>query len=111
VFAISTVMTTPFAWSAGGFHRPYAFGTWIWILFLGFVLTGLSFFFLGEGYKRCDASTAVVITNTSTFLTLVWSAALLHESVSAVMVAGTVLGVMGTVAVIWSDQKQSEQPD
>jgi drug/metabolite transporter (DMT)-like permease len=69
----------------------------------------MSFFFLGEGYKRCDASTAVVITNTSTFLTLIWSAVLLNEVVSAVMVMGTVLGVLGTLAVIWTDRKQIDQ--
>ena len=107
VFALSTVITAPFAWSAGGFNRTYSVADWAWVLFLGFVLTGASFFFLGEGYKRCDASTAVVITNTSTFLTLLWSAVLLQESVSAVMIAGTALGVMGTLAVIWSDQKQA----
>jgi drug/metabolite transporter (DMT)-like permease len=109
VFALSTAITTPFAWSAGGFSRTYSLTTWAWVLFLGLVLTGGSFFLLGEGYKRCDASTAVVITNTSTFLTLLWSAVLLGESVSAVMTAGTALGVMGTLAVIWSDQKRAEQ--
>ena len=105
VFAFSTVITAPFAWTAGGFSRTYSPTTWAWVLFLGIILTGASFFFLGEGYKRCDASTAVVITNTSTFLTLIWSAVLLQEPVSAVMIAGTVLGVMGTLAVVWSDQK------
>jgi drug/metabolite transporter (DMT)-like permease len=109
VFAVSTVITTPFAWSAGGFSRAYSLTTWAWVLFLGFALTGASFFFLAEGYKRCDASTAVVITNTSTFLTLLWSAVLLNESVSAVMIAGTALGVMGTLAVIWSDQKRADK--
>ncbi len=104
VFFLSVVMTFPFAWTAGGFDvvtvRHYAPLTWGLLLFLGFVLTGGSFFFLAEGYKRCEASTAVVITNSSAFLTLFWSVVLLDESVSLVMVGGAVLGVIGTLAVI-----------
>lgn len=111
VFALSSVITAPFAWAAGGFSHAYSLATWALILFLGLILTGASFFFLGEGYRRCEASTAVVITNTSTFLTLVWSGILLQESVSVVMIVGTVLGVMGALAVVWSDQKkQADKP-
>ena len=106
VFALSTIITAPFAWSAGGFSHSYAPATWAWLLFLGVILTGGSFFLLGEGYKRCDASTGVVITNTSTFWTLLWSALLMRESVSAVMVLGAVLGVAGTLAVIRADRRR-----
>jgi drug/metabolite transporter (DMT)-like permease len=105
VFAWSTVLTTPFAWAAGGLARSYSGQVWILLLFLGLVLTGGSFFFLGEGYKRCDASTAVVITNTSTFHTLLWSGLLMGERISAAMIAGTILSVAGTVLVINSDRR------
>jgi drug/metabolite transporter (DMT)-like permease len=106
VFGLSTALTYPFAWSAGGLDRSYAPATWGWILFLGLVLTGGSFLTLAEGYKRVPATTAVVITNSSTFLTLIWSHALLGERVSAVMVVGAVLGLAGTVAVIRTDQSR-----
>jgi drug/metabolite transporter (DMT)-like permease len=105
VFAWSTAFATPFAWAAGGFAQPYSRQAWILLLFLGLALTGGSFYFLGEGYKRCDASTAVVITNTSTFHTLLWSGLLMGERISAAMVAGTVLSVAGTLLVIHSDRR------
>jgi drug/metabolite transporter (DMT)-like permease len=108
VFVLSTGMTLPFAWSAGGFGAIVAgrYGTLTWglLLFLGLILTGGSFFFLAEGYKRCEASTAVVITNSSAFLTLFWSAVLLNEPVSLVMIVGAILGVVGTLAVIRAAQ-------
>jgi drug/metabolite transporter (DMT)-like permease len=106
VFAWSTIMTVPFAWTAGGFSRSYPPAAWLLTLVLGVALTGGSFFFLGEGYRRCDASTAVVLTNTSTFLTLVWSALLLRESVSLVMVLGVLLGVSGAVLAVLADQRE-----
>ncbi len=104
VFALSTAITLPFAGTAGGFSRPYPAATWALLLFLGLGLTGGSFYLLGEGYKRCDASTAVVITNTSTFLTLLWSAVLMHETVGIIMVAGAALGVAGTLVVVRADR-------
>jgi drug/metabolite transporter (DMT)-like permease len=103
VFAWSTAITIPFAWTAGGFNQSYPPSTWGWLLFLGLVLTGGSFYFLGEGYKRCEASTAVVITNSSTFLTLLWSALLMHEDVGLVTIVGAVLGVAGTLLVVRAD--------
>lgn len=103
VFVWSTVFTTPFAWAAGGSARPYA--GYAWILFLGLALTGGSFFFLGERYKHCDASTAVVITNTSTFPTLLWSGLLMGERISIAMIAGAVLNVAGTLSVINADRR------
>ena len=106
VFAWSTAITVPFAWTAGGFSQSYSPTAWLLTFVLGIALTGGSFFFLGEGYKRCDASTAVVITNTCTFLTLVWSALLLHESVSLVMILGVLLGVSGAVLVVLADQRE-----
>ena len=109
VFALSTAITIPFAWTAGGFSQVYPAATWGWLLFLGLVLTGGSFYFLGEGYKRCDASTAVVITNGSTFFTLLWSALLMHEDVGLVTVAGAVLGVAGTLLVVRTDLRVPEQ--
>jgi drug/metabolite transporter (DMT)-like permease len=105
VFAWSTVLTTPFAWTAGGFTHAYSGQAWILLLFLGLVLTGGSFFFLGQGYARCDASTAVVITNTSTFLTLLWSGLLMNERISIAMIVGTALSVAGTVSVINTDRR------
>ncbi len=107
VFALSTVITAPVAAAAGGFARAYAPTTWLLLLFLGFVLTGGSFFFLGEGYKRCDASTAVVVTNTSSFFTLLWSALLLGEQVGIVLVAGAALSVAGTVLVVNADRRRN----
>jgi drug/metabolite transporter (DMT)-like permease len=80
--------------------RAYSPLAWVLLLILGIVLTGGSFYLLGEGYKRCDASTAVVITNTSSFLTLLWSRLLLREHVSAAMVVGAVLSVTGTILVV-----------
>jgi drug/metabolite transporter (DMT)-like permease len=106
VFAWSTVMTAPFAAAAGGFSRAYSPTTWLLLFFLGFVLTGGSFFLLGEGYRRCDASTAVVVTNTSSFFTLLWSALLLGEQVGIVMVVGAVLSVGGTVLVVNADRRR-----
>ena len=99
-------MTAPFAWTAGGMDRAYSHGAWGLMLVLGLALTGGSFFLLGEGYKRCDASTAVVITNTCTFLTLLWSALLMRESVSLVMVVGVLLGVAGAVYIVLIDQRK-----
>ncbi len=78
---------------------------------LGLALTGGSFYLLGEGYKRCDASTAVVITNTSTFLTLLWSALLMRESVSPVMIVGVLLGVSGAVYMVLIDQRKLGKVD
>jgi drug/metabolite transporter (DMT)-like permease len=111
VFAWSTAMTVPFAWTAGGFRRSYSPSAWLLTLVLGVVLTGGSFFFLGEGYKRCDASTAVVLTNTSTFLTLIWSTLLLQETVSLVMVLGVLLGVSGAVLVVLADRRALTKGD
>lgn len=105
VFALSTGITIPFAGAAGGFRQSYSPTTWLLLLFLGLVLTGGSFYALGEGYKRCDASTAVVITNCSIFLTLLWSVLLLHEPVSWPMVGGAVLGVAGTLLVVRTDRR------
>jgi drug/metabolite transporter (DMT)-like permease len=107
VFALSTVITVPFAAAAGGFSHGYAPTTWLLILVLGFVLTGGSFYLLGEGYRRCDASTAVVVTNTSAFFTLLWSALLLGERVSIVMIVGAVLSVAGTVHVVNAGQRRA----
>jgi drug/metabolite transporter (DMT)-like permease len=106
VFALSTLITAPFALSAGGFTRAYGGTTWLLLLFLGLVLTGGSFYFLGEGYRRCDASTAVVITNTSTFFTLLWSAVLLSEHVGVAMAMGAVLSVAGTIFVVRADRRR-----
>lgn len=111
VFALSSLITAPFAWSAGGFSRSYAPSTWGWALFLGLALTGGSFFLLGEGYKRCAASTAVVLTNTSTFWVLIWSALLMKESISGAMIAGTAIGVAGTLAVIRADRQNIQTAD
>ena len=58
VFALSTAITLPFAWSAGGFAATYSPSTWALLLVLGLVLTGASFFFMAEGYRRCDAAFA-----------------------------------------------------
>jgi drug/metabolite transporter (DMT)-like permease len=100
VFGLSTLITLPFAWAAGGFSRPYDAPTWVTILVLGIVLTAGSFITLAEGYRRCAATTAVVITNATIFLTLLWSRFLLHESVSSLMVIGASLTIAGVVAVI-----------
>jgi drug/metabolite transporter (DMT)-like permease len=109
VFALSTAITLPFAITAGGFTHAYSPTAWVLLLVLGLVLTGGSFFFLGEGYRRCDASTAVVITNTSTFLTLLWSALLMRERVSPIMLVGTALGVAGTLVVVRADYRAIRQ--
>lgn len=109
MFAWATLITMPFAWNAGGFSQAYDAATWALLLFLGVVLTGGSFFFLAEGYKRCAATSAVVITNTSIFLTLVWSRYLLAEQVGAIMILGAVLGVAGAIAVIQADRKALNQ--
>jgi drug/metabolite transporter (DMT)-like permease len=106
VFGLSTLITGPFAWAAGGFHQAYGAATWGLLLFLGFVLTGGSFLFLAEGYKRCPATTGVVITNTSIFFTLLWSYALLREPVSVVMIVGACLGVAGAVAIVQADRQE-----
>lgn len=100
VFLLSTGITAPFALIVGDLGRAYSPLAWVLLLILGIVLTGGSFYLLGEGYKRCDASTAVVITNTSSFLTLLWSRLLLREHVSAAMVVGAVLSVTGTILVV-----------
>lgn len=109
VFVLSSAVTAPVALTAGDLGRPYPAVDWALLLFLGLVLTGGSFYFLGEGYKRCDASTAVVITNTSTFLTLLWSWLLLHEHVSAAMVVGAMLGVAGAIAAVNADRSRAAQ--
>jgi len=100
VFVLSTGITAPFTLIAGDLGRAYSPLSWVLLLILGIVLTGGSFHLLGEGYRRCDASTAVVITNTSSFLTLLWSRLLLHEQVSAAMAVGAVLGATGTILVV-----------
>jgi len=106
VFGWSTLITLPAAVWAGDMGRAgYGVATWGLLLFLGFVLTGASFLFLARGYQRCSATTAVVITNTTVFFTLIWSRALLDEAVSAAMVAGAVLGLVGAVAVIQADRR------
>ena len=105
VFALSTLVTTPFAWTAGGFDQSYSPTTWSLLLFLGIILTGASFLFLAEGYKRCDATTSVVITNTGIFFTLIWSVVLLKEAVSISMVVGAVLAVIGAVAIVHVDRQ------
>ena len=38
---VSTAITIPFAWTAGGFSQVYPAATWGWLLFLGLVLIGL----------------------------------------------------------------------
>jgi drug/metabolite transporter (DMT)-like permease len=109
VFVLSSVVTAPVALTVGGLGSTYPRVDWALLLFLGFVLTGGSFYFLGQGYKRCDASTAVVITNTSTFLTLLWSWLLLHEHVSVAMIAGAVLGVVGAIIAVRADHNEAAQ--
>jgi drug/metabolite transporter (DMT)-like permease len=105
VFAWSAAIHLPLAWASGGLSRTYDGQTWVWILFLGLVLTAGSYFLLAEGYRRCAATTAVTITNTTIFLTLVWSAVLLRERVSAIMVVGALLVVAGAVAVVIADRR------
>ena len=105
VFAWSTAINLPFAWASGGLSRAYDGPTWALILFLGLVLTAVSYFLLAEGYQRCAATTAVTITNTTVFLTLVWSIVLLRERVSAIMVVGAVLVVSGAIAVVVADRR------
>jgi drug/metabolite transporter (DMT)-like permease len=95
----------PFAWAGGGLSRGYDLATWGWILFLGIVLTGASYFFLAEGYRRCAATTAVTITNTGIFFTLIWSYSLLSEQVSAIMVFGALFVVAGAIAIVRSDRR------
>lgn len=106
VFGLSTLLTTPFAIQAGGFGRAYSASTWGLLLFLGFIITGGSFFALAEGYRRCSASTAVVITNSSIFLTLLFSHYLMNESVGAIMIVGALLGIGGTIAVVQAERAQ-----
>ena len=105
VFGLSTLITTPFAWTAGGFHTSYSLGTWALILTLGFLITGGSFFALAEGYRRCSATTAVVITNCVIFFTLINSHFLMREQVGGMMVVGAVLGVAGAVAVVQVERR------
>jgi drug/metabolite transporter (DMT)-like permease len=105
VFGLSTLIVLPFAWSAGGFSQTYSPTAWALLLGLGLVLTGGSFFSLAEGYRRCAATTAVVITNTTVFWTLIWSRYLLGESVSAIMVVGALMAVAGAIAVVQADTR------
>jgi drug/metabolite transporter (DMT)-like permease len=105
VFGWSAVIHLPFAWASGGLSRGYAPGTWGLILFLGIMLTGASYLCLAEGYRRCAATTAVTITNTCIFFTLLWSYTLLAERVSAIMVLGTLFVVAGAIAVVRSDRR------
>ena len=105
VFAWSTLVQLPLAWASGGLSRAYDGPTWALILFLGLALTAGSYFLLAEGYRRCAAMTAVTITNTTIFLTLVWSALLLRERVSAIMVVGALLVVAGAAAVVIADRR------
>jgi drug/metabolite transporter (DMT)-like permease len=105
VFGWSTLITLPFAWGVGDLGRAYDGRTWLLLLFLGIVLTGGSFLLLAEGYKRCEATTAVVITNTTVFFTLIWSHYLLGERVGVIMVIGALLGVAGSMVVIQADRR------
>ena len=105
VFGWSSLLTLPVAAVWGGPTRPYSAFAWVLMAFLGLVLTGGSFLFMAEGYRRCTATTAVIITNTTTFFTLVWSRLLLGESASPAMIVGTVLGVAGSLAVIQADRR------
>lgn len=106
VFVLASVLTFPFAAVAGGFSRSYDAWTWALLLFIGLVLTGGAFYSLGEGFKRCDSTTGVVIINAGVFFTLFWSAFLLHEQIGIFMMAGCLLGLIGTIAVIRADRKQ-----
>jgi DME family drug/metabolite transporter len=105
VFAWSTAVHLPLAWVTGGLSRTYDRQTWALVLFLGLALTAGSYFLLAEGYRRCAATTAVTITNTTIFMTLIWSAVLLEERVSAIMVVGALLVVAGAVAVVIADHR------
>lgn len=106
VFGWATMLTLPFAWLSGGFTRSYSLATWVLALLLGVVLTGGSFIFLGEGYKRCSVTTGVIVTNSSIFITLLLSFWLLHEVVSPIMILGALLVLGGTAAVMHSDRPQ-----
>lgn len=105
VFMLSAVASWPFAWAWGGFSQAYTPLTWTLLLLLGLLLTGMSYLFLAEGYRRCDATTGVVIINSGVLLTLVWSYSLLHETISPIMIAGALLGLTGTIAVILADRR------
>jgi drug/metabolite transporter (DMT)-like permease len=109
VFALSAAANLPFAWASGGLSRAYDGQTWALIVFLGLVLTGGSYFLLAEGYRRCAATTAVTITNTTIFMTLVWSVVLLGERVSAIMVVGALLVVAGAIAVVIADRQAARR--
>jgi len=111
VFGWSTLITLPFAAVGGAGGRDYSAVAWLLLLFLGFVLTGASFLFLAEGYKRCTATTAVIITNTTTFFTLIWARLLLGEPISAARLVGTLLGVAGSLAVILTDRRLLRRRD
>lgn len=108
-FALATLVTVPFAWSSGGFSHGYDARTWGLLLFLGLVLTGVAFVFVGEGYSRCDSSSGVVILNTGVFFTLFWSYFLLHENIGPMMILGAGLGLAGAIAVIQTDRKQIDR--
>jgi drug/metabolite transporter (DMT)-like permease len=110
VFAWSSVVHLPFSWAAGGLSQTYDTQTWVLLLFLGLVLTGGSYFFLAEGYRRCAATTSVAITNTTIFFTLIWSSLLLRERVSAIMVLGALVVVVGAVALVRADRRAITEP-
>ena len=111
VFVLSSVMTFPVAAASGGFSRSYDLWTWILLLFIGLVLTGGAFYSLGEGFKRCDSTTGVVIINCGVFFTLFWSYMLLGERIGIIMIAGCALGFLGTIAVIRAERKQLHQAE
>lgn len=109
VFVLSSALNFPVAAAAGGFSRSYDPWTWALLLFIGLVLTGGAFYALGEGFRRCDSTTGVVIINAGVFFTLFWSHFLLNETIGPIMIAGAVLGLAGTIAVIRADRRQIHQ--
>jgi drug/metabolite transporter (DMT)-like permease len=106
VFGLSTLITLPFSLASGGFAMAYSPTTWALLLTLGLLITGGSFFLLAEGYRRCAATTAVIITNCSIFFVLLNSHFLLHEPVGGMMIVGALLGVAGAVAVVAAERRQ-----
>ena len=110
VFAWATLATLPFSWASGGLRLSYSGGAWALVLFLGIILTGASFLFLAEGYKRCTATAGVIVTNSSIFITLLLSRFLLHEAVSWMMVWGALLVMAGTLAVVQAERREIVEP-
>jgi drug/metabolite transporter (DMT)-like permease len=75
---------------------------WVLTVVTGLLMVTLALEGISEGAARAGAGTAAIITNSSAFFVLFLERIFLRERMSAIGLAGMVIGFAGIVVMVWS---------